>query len=139
MQKLVALLFVLALAGLSGCQQPYPVVKPKPPASPKEKKGPLGLSEDEIQALRSKKNVELTDDLKRRLLTSSNLKLTPEEMQVLKSTGKVVLCGKCGYLLKEKKFKEFENKGKVINVDKNTGFAHDSLRERVIKLEGTGN
>ena len=135
MKKIIVLSMALAMGILAGCNS-YPTVAPKPPKSPAEKKGPIGLSEDEIQALRSKNNVVLSDELKARLLASKNqLKLTPEEMQVLKRTGKVVLCGKCGYLLQEKKFQEFE-KGKVISTDKKTGFANDSLRERIIKLGG---
>ena len=135
MKKVIVLSMALAMGILAGCNS-YPTVAPKPPQSPAEKKGPIGLSSDEIQALRSKNNVVLSDALKARLLASQNqLKLTPEEMQVLKRTGKVVLCGKCGYLLQEKKFQEFE-KGKVISTDKKTGFAKDSLRERIIKLGG---
>ena len=119
---------------VAGCNSSCPATcAPKPPMTDTEKKGALGLSQDEIRALFSKDNVELSDSLKQRIMSNSKqLQLTPEEMQVLKTTGKVVLCGKCGYLLQEKKFKEFE-KGKVINVDKNTGFAADSLRERIIK------
>jgi len=126
---------LLIVSGCTGCNTTPPLVVPKPPANEKQKEGTIGLSQDEIQALRSKNNVLLTDQLKQRLLANKNeLKLTPEEMQVLKRTGKVILCGKCGYLLSERKYKEFE-RGKVINLDKKTGFAPDSLRERIIKLD----
>jgi hypothetical protein len=136
MKKYIALAMALSMGILSGCNSFCPAtVTPEPPKSAKERQGKIGLSADEIKALRSKDNVVLSAALKKRLISSqSQLKLTPEEMQVLKSTGKVILCGKCGYLLKEKKFKDFENKGIVINADKNTGFQKDSLRERVILL-----
>jgi len=134
MKKLMILTAGIMMLVVAGCNSSCPAtVAPKPPVADHEKKGPLGLSKDEMRALFSKDNVELSDSLKKRIMANSQqLQLTPEEMQVLKSTGKVILCGKCGYLLQEKKFKEFE-KGKVINVDKNTGFAVDSLRERIIK------
>jgi hypothetical protein len=134
MKKLMILMAGIMMLVIAGCNSSCPAtVAPKPPVADNEKKGPLGLSKDEMRALFSKDNVELSDSLKQRIMANSQqLQLTPEEMQVLKSTGKVILCGKCGYLLQEKKFKEFE-KGKVINVDKNTGFAVDSLRERIIK------
>ena len=135
--KQLALVFAASLMLMfSGCQYSCPIITPAPPASKEDLKGPVGLSDDEIKALRSQDSVLLTDDLKQRLLQNKNqLKLTPEEMQVLKATGKVILCGKCGYLLNEKKFQEFE-KGRVISIDKDTGFAKDSLRERIIKLSG---
>ena len=137
MKQIMILLAMVMLGAFTGCKT-CPVTRaPKPPAKAKVttiKKGAIELSKEELQALCSKDNVELSDDLKNRLLSnSSQLKLTPEEMQVLKSTGKVILCGKCGYLLQEKKYKDFEAKGTVINVDKNTGFAKDSIRERIIK------
>jgi succinate dehydrogenase/fumarate reductase-like Fe-S protein len=134
MKKLLILVAGVMMLVVAGCNSSCPMtVAPKPPVADVEKKGPLGLSQEEMKALFSKDNVELSDSLKQRIISKSKqLKLTPEEMQVLKSTGKVILCGKCGYLLNEKKFQEFE-KGKVINVDKNTGFAADSLRERIIK------
>ena len=138
MKKSIVLLAGLVFYGaLTGCNSDPAVVEPKPPASPAEMKGPVGLSAEEIQALRSKDSVVLSDELKRRLIASSNqLKLTPEEMQVLKKTGKVILCGRCGYILGEKKYNEAKARGRVISIDKKTGFAKDSLRERIIKLEG---
>jgi len=134
MNKLMIMVAGLMMLVIAGCKSSCPLtVAPKPPSVAKEKKGALGLSQDEVKALFSKNNVELSDSLKNRIMEKhEQLKLTPEEMQVLKSTGKVILCGKCGYLLNEKKFKEFE-KGKVMNVDADTGFAADSLRERIIK------
>jgi hypothetical protein len=134
MKQMMLLMALVMLGAFSGCKNCPVTVSPKPPVA-KIQRGNLELSQDEINALCSKNNVELSDDLKNRLLKNSDeLKLTPEEMQVLKSTGKVVFCGKCGYLLGEQKYKDFEaNKGQVINVDKETGFAKDSLRERIIK------
>ena len=135
--KLIVLVFAVSLMlVLAGCNSCPALSCPPPPKSKADLKGPVGLSDAELQALRSKDNVMLSDELKKRLLANHNqLKLTPEEMQVLKTTGKVILCGKCGYMLNEKKYKEFE-RGRVINLDKNTGFAKDSLRERIIKLQG---
>ena len=135
MKQIMILLAMVMLGAFTGCKNCPVTVAPKPPAKVTTiKKGAIELSQDELRALCSKNNVELSDDLKNRLLSnSSQLKLTPEEMQVLKSTGKVILCGKCGYLLNEKKYKNFETKGTVINIDKETGFAKDSLRERIIK------
>jgi uncharacterized CHY-type Zn-finger protein len=60
--------------------------------------------------------------------------LTPEEKQVLKSTGKVILCGRCGYILNSPEYKKFEANGeKKDNFDPETGFASDSIRARLLK------
>ena len=137
MKTILVLAMALSLGLITGCQMSCPnsAIIPKPPADKTQAHGKLGLSDDEIKALRSSSNIELSDALKQRLLKNkSQLKLTPEEMQVLKSTGKVILCGKCGYLLKEKKYKNFETKGIVVKLDKDTGFAKDSIRERIILL-----
>ncbi len=135
MRMLATVVTALVIGIVAGCRNGCPLtVAPPPPKSPAEVKGKIGLSKAEMAALRSDNNVVLSDALKKRLLSNkSELKLTPEEMQVLKTTGKVILCGKCGYLLQEKKYKQFE-KGVVINVDKKTGFAKDSLRERIILI-----
>ena len=138
MKQIVFVFAASMMLMFSGCQSSSSscpdLTAPPPPESKADMKGPVGLSSAEMQALRSKDNVLLSDELKKRLLANKNqLKLTPEEMQVLKATGKVIFCGKCGYLLNEKKYQEFE-RGRVIETDKKTGFAKDSLRERIIKL-----
>ncbi len=93
----------------------------------------ITLSKDEIAMLRAKKPCVLSADLRRRLLDhAKELELTPEERRVLESTGKVVLCGKCGYILNSLKYKRFKENNKA-DIDPETGFAKDSIRERLLK------
>ena len=71
--------------------------------------GNFQLSEEEITILSSKENITLSKVLVQRLVENSNeLKLTPEELEVLKTTGKVVLCGKCGYILDSPERKKYK-------------------------------
>lgn len=93
--------------------------------------GKITLSKDEIKVLSSKENITLSKELVQRLLENSNeLKLTPQEIKVLKKTGKVVLCGDCGYILNSPEWKEFKAKPK--KYDTPTGFADDSIRHRIL-------
>jgi len=97
-----------------------------------EKSSKLKLTKSELQELCSQKNVTLSDSLRQRLLENGEeLKLTPEEMQVLKATGKVILCGKCGYILDSLDYKN--HKDNLINkpLDEQ-GFIKGSLRDRII-------
>ena len=93
----------------------------------------LQLSKAEIKELCSKQNLTLSDSLRNRLIADSQeLQLTPEEIQVLKSTGKVILCGKCGYMLDSLKFKEHEEKELKQHTGTTGGFQKDSIRQRII-------
>jgi hypothetical protein len=98
------------------------------------KKGTF-LTDDEIAALKTKQPCVLSPALRRKMLEhGEELHLTPEEQQVLKSTGKVILCGRCGYIINSLKYKRFEkNGGKRENFDSDTEFAKDSLRNRLLK------
>ena len=93
------------------------------------------LTKAEIKEFCSQQNLTLSDSLRHRLIADSKeLHLTPEEMQVLKSTGKVVLCGKCGYILDSLKFKKHEQEEQEMKQHTRTkdGFKKDSLRQRII-------
>jgi len=119
MKRLMLLMMVLLFAGVTGCET--------------TKSSHFSLTPEEKALLASKESVELPDNLRDRLIShSKELRLTPEEMEVLKTTGKVILCGKCGYILNTLKYKQFEA-GKVQpNIDPKTGFAKDSIRERIL-------
>ena len=94
----------------------------------------LRLSRAEKKALRSKENVTLSDSLRDRLIEDSQeLRLTPEEMMVLRSTGKVILCGKCGYILNSKKFKR-HNDEDIHAARDSMGFVKGSLRDRILEM-----
>jgi len=91
------------------------------------------LTQKEIQELCSKKSITLSDSLRQRLLADKEqLKLTPTELQVLRKTGKVILCGDCGYILNSLKMKEYKNKTQKENLHMPKKFQPDSLRKRVI-------
>ena len=91
------------------------------------------LTESEIKELCSKRNVALSDSLRQRLIADSKeLHLTDEELQILKATGKVILCGKCGYLLNSLKYKQHKQQLNEQHVNTKTGFQPDSLRHRII-------
>jgi len=98
------------------------------------KKGTF-LTDEEIAALKTKRPCVLSPELRRKMLEhGEELHLTPEEKQVLKSTGKVILCGRCGYILNSPEYKKFEANGeKKDNFDPETGFASDSIRARLLK------
>ena len=94
----------------------------------------LGLTDEEIAMLKAKKPCVLSTNLRHRLLDhAEELELTPEERQVLESTGKVVLCGRCGYILNSMKYKKFEKDSNNVEMDPETGFAKDSIRKRLLK------
>jgi hypothetical protein len=96
------------------------------------KKSNLKLTKSELRALCSKENFALSDSLKQRLLENGEeLKLTPEEMQVLKATGKVILCGKCGFILDSLEYKKRKGKPITEPLDKQ-GFIKGSLRDRML-------
>lgn len=119
MKKLV-ILTGLFLIFIVACQSTIP--------QPKQK-----LSQTEIKEICSKHNLVISDALKKRLIADSKeLKLTPEELQVLKSTGKVILCGKCGYILNSLKEKEYKTEKIKQHTGTKTGFRKDSLRQRII-------
>ena len=92
----------------------------------------LKLTKSEIRELCSRDNVTLSDSLRQRLIEDGDeLRLTPEEMIVLKSTGKVILCGECGYILDSLQFKK--HKKEEAQEDANSqGFIKGSLRERIL-------
>jgi hypothetical protein len=92
------------------------------------------LTQKEIQELCSKKSITLSDSLRQRLLADKEqLKLTPTELQVLRKTGKVILCGDCGYILNSLKMKEHnKKKAKEENLHMPKKLQPDSLRKRVI-------
>ena len=92
------------------------------------------LTKKEIQDLCSKKSITLSDSLRQRLLADKEqLHLTPAELQVLRRTGKVVLCGDCGYILNSLKMKEHKKKrAQEKNLHMPKKFQTDSLRKRVI-------
>jgi hypothetical protein len=121
MKSIMTLVMVLLLAGITGCAVP-------------EKKDVLKLSDEELAHLKAKENVVLSPDLKKRLVAhSKELKLTPEEMEVLKHTGKVILCGKCGYILNSTKYKEAQKKPKSeLKDEDHSGFIDDSIRDRIL-------
>ena len=120
MMKNLSILTMILFLGLTACTSTMPQPKAK-------------LTEAEIKELCSKRNCVLSDSLRKRLLADSKeLKLTPEEMQVLKSTGRVVLCGKCGYILNSLKYKEHEVKELKQHTGTKTGFKEDSIRKRII-------
>ncbi len=92
----------------------------------------LQLTKSEIRELCSAENLTLSDSLRARLVADSNeLRLTPEELRVLKSTGKVILCGKCGYILDSLEFKKHNDNNMSHDVD-SQGFVKGSLRDRII-------
>ncbi len=92
----------------------------------------LQLTQSEINELCSKQNITLSDSLRNRLIEGSQeLKLTPEELRVLKSTGKVILCGKCGFILDSLEFKNHEDEKMSQEVNSH-GFVKGSLRDRII-------
>jgi hypothetical protein len=114
---LLAMLSVVVL--LSGC-------------ATAKKTSKLNLTKSELKQLCSKGNFTLSDSLKKRLLENGDeLKLTPEEMQVLKATGKVILCGRCGYIIDSLEYKEQKGKPVTKPLDKH-GFVKGSLRDRLI-------
>lgn len=94
----------------------------------------LQLSVQEQKDLKEQKRFEISDELRKRIIANSKeLKLTPEEMLVFKKTGKIVLCGKCGYILNSLKYKAYES-GKIKpETDEKTGFPQDSIRDRMIR------
>jgi len=121
MKSIMALTMALFIVGIMGCAVP-------------EKTKCIKLTDDELAHLKAKENVELSESLKKRLLANSKeLKLTPEEMEVLKHTGKVILCGKCGYILNSTKYKEAQKKApSELKDEDHSGFVDDSIRDRII-------
>jgi hypothetical protein len=94
----------------------------------------LKLTPEEIAILKSKQNVPLSNSLRKRLINDSNeLKLTKEEKEVLRRTGKVILCGKCGHLLGTKSYSKWakEHETSYKPTDK---FVPNSLRTRILQL-----
>jgi hypothetical protein len=119
MKLIMTLMTALMITIITGCAVTDTAAKVK-------------LSDKELSHLRSKENFEINPELKKRLIEhSKELKLTPEEMMVLKSTGKVILCGKCGYILDSKKYKSAKKAGKIEDKD-HSGFADNSLRDRIL-------
>ena len=97
-------------------------------------KGHLKLTPEEIAQLKAKENVTLTESLRKRLINDSQeLHLTPEEQEVLKRTGKVILCGKCGHLLDTPSFKKWE-KEHGAEYKKGDDFVPNSLRNRILEI-----
>ncbi len=121
MKLMLTLMMALVLVGITACNatKKSPIVK---------------LSDAELKQLCSKGNCEISENLKKRLiLHSKELKLTPQEMLVLKKTGKVILCGDCGYLLNSDKYNESKKSNHAnIQDEDNDGFADDSIRNRII-------
>ena len=97
-------------------------------------KSHLKLSSDEYESLKCKKNCTLSLSLRKRLINNSEeLKLTPQEMEVLKRTGKVILCGKCGHLLGTDKYKKWESEH-ASEYKPGDDFVPNSLRDRILKI-----
>ena len=121
MKLMLTLMMVAVLVVLTGCNVP-------------KKKSALKLSDEELKQLCETKKYEISDDLRKRLIANSKeLKLTPEEMLVLKKTGKVILCGDCGYILNTKKYTKSKKAQHANIIDEdNNGFADDSIRDRII-------
>jgi len=122
MLRMMAVALVVVSLGMAGC------------FTTSNDKGTF-LTNDEISALKCKKPCTLSPELRRKMLEhGKELHLTPEERQVLQSTGRVILCGKCGYILNSAKYKKFEKSGeKRDNFAPETGFAKDSIRHRVLR------
>ena len=119
--RVISIVGMVMALGLFGCETT-------------RKKSHLQLTQSEIRELSSKKNVTLSDSLRQRLIEGSQeLHLTPEEMMVLKSTGKVILCGKCGYILNSRQFKD-HNDGKIHGERDSMGFVKGSLRDRIFEM-----
>ena len=117
--KITAIFSMVVLLTLFGCKSTGKVSH-------------LQLTKSEIRELCSRDNVTLSESLRKRLLDDcKELCLTPEEMKVLKSTGKVILCGKCGYILDSKEFKQHED-GKINKKRDSKGFIKGSLRDRIV-------
>ena len=117
--RVISILAVAVLLTLFGCKAT-------------QKTSHLQLTKSEIRELCSKDNITLSDSLRKRLLDDcKELCLTPEEMKVLKSTGKVILCGECGYILDSKEFKQHED-GKINKKRDSKGFIKGSLRDRIV-------
>jgi len=117
--KILGILSIVMFFALCGCVTPG-------------KKSNLSLTPNEIKELCSKENIEISDSLRQRLIKNSKeLKLTPEEMQVLKATGKVILCGKCGHILNSLEFKKHKDENLKGDLD-SQGFIKGSLRDRII-------
>ena len=121
MKVIMTLMMALLIIGITACTST-------------KQKDVLNLTDEELQQLCAKKPCELSEDLKRRVVAhSKELKLTPEEMQVFKATGKIILCGKCGYIINSKKFKEANRPDAPKMKDENNdGFADDSIRDRIL-------
>lgn len=94
----------------------------------------LHLTAKERAELADKKNYTLSESLRHRLINDSQeLQLTPEEREVLKRTGKVILCGKCGHLLGTKAYKQWETEHGA-EYKPGDDFVPSSLRERILKI-----
>ena len=121
MKLMLTLTMVAVLVVIIGCNVP-------------KKKSAFELSDEERKQLCETKTYEISDDLRKRLIANSKeLKLTPEEMLVLKKTGKVILCGDCGYILNTEKFHKSKKTAHAnIKDEDNSGFADDSIRDRII-------
>ena len=121
MKLMLTLMMLAVLVVVTGCNAP-------------KKKPALKLSDEELKQLCATKEYEISDDLRKRLLANGKeLKLTPEEMLVLKKTGKVILCGDCGYILNTAKFNKSKKTNHAdIKDEDNNGFADDSIRDRII-------
>lgn len=118
--KYLNTLILLLLISLTACT----TAKPEPHSK---------LTKKEIQDLCSKQSMTLSDSLRHRLLADKEqLHLTPEELQVLRKTGKVVLCGKCGYVLNSLRMKEHAKQSKDKNLHMPNKLQTDSLRKRII-------
>ena len=119
--RIVTIIGMIILLGICGCK------------TIRQESG-LHLTKAEIRELSSKENITLSDSLRRRLIADSDeLRLTAEEMMVLKYTGKVILCGKCGHILNSKQFKQHKDKVLESKTDSN-GFVEDSLRSRILEM-----
>jgi hypothetical protein len=94
----------------------------------------LKLTPEEIAQLSSKENMTLSESLRKRLINDSQeLHLTPEEQEVLRRTGKVILCGKCGHLLDTPSYKKWEKEhGKDYKPEDK--FVPNSLRSRILEI-----
>ena len=133
MRNVLCLLLGVAILSFIGCSSKKKA-QDSPEKTAKVNKPHFQLTAKERAELESRKSCTLSDALRKRLINDcQELKLTPEELQVLKMTGKVILCGKCGHLLGTDKHKEWKAAHK--NDEKpSDDFVPNSLRERILDI-----
>ena len=133
MRNVLCLLLGVAILSFIGCSSKKKT-QDSPEKTAKVNKPQFKLTSKERAELKCRKRCTLSEALRKRLINDcQELKLTPEELEVLKRTGKVVLCGKCGHLLGTDKHKEWKA---AHENDKKTAddFVPNSLRDRILDI-----